>query len=84
MTNMTEETMRARFHELNADKERVIESLQPLQQRYDDIRFQMDQLAEELAPIRAELIKRKEPLFDIDMERAALARALKGKTGQPA
>lgn len=84
MTELKHEaSLRARFHELNAEKERVLADAQPLQDQYDSLRAKMDEITVALEPVRAALIEAKKPLYDIDMERAALARALQGKTGEP-
>ncbi len=74
------DSMRARFHELTARREQIIAT---------SPRADRDRLIDTLTTAQqrdfAERIKAHEAeLYDIDVERAALARALGGKTGSAA
>lgn len=75
---MTPEQMRARFHELGNQREKILAESTPLRQVRDAIVREVEPRIKEL---ERQFKKIEEPLFDLDMERAALARALKGKTG---
>lgn len=76
----TEDGMRARFHALTAEREKILAKSGPL-------RAERDAFVQETRPkeqaMNAAIKKAEAGLFDIDQERAALARALKGKTGEP-
>lgn len=77
----SQEAMQARFHELGKAKAEIDARLNPL-------REQRDKLAQEYEPkmrkLNAEIKKiMTEELFDLDMERGALAKALKRQTGLP-
>ena len=75
-----ETAMRARFHELTAKREKILAKSGPLREERDAI----VQAAEaQVQPLIAEIKKAEADLYDIDMERAAMVRALKGKVGEP-
>ena len=80
MTNPYDpEVMRARFHELGAQREQIL-STSPRNER--DAR--VDELTEAQQRDFAARIKEHEAeLYDIDVERAFIARGLGGKTGAP-
>lgn len=77
----TAETMRKRFHELQAmrDKQRA---------KADPIRAKRDELvAKQLKELEAEdkkVAAAEEGLFDIEQEMAMIVRAVGGKMGEPA
>ena len=79
---MNADEMRKRFHELGAKREEILARTTPLREK-------RDALVQEYAPRVRELekeirkVETEGGLFDLDQERAALARALKGKTGEP-
>ena len=79
----TQEDMRQRFWELTADKEVLVEKVAPIRKRHDAIRTKMAPLQAELQEIKKELIAAERPMLaEIDVERAALARALGNKVGE--
>ena len=82
MVDLNEE-MRRKFHELGREKEKLLADMAPLQQEYDQLRAQENAIGEKIKPVAKQLKEAKAPLFDIDMERGRLARALDGKTGRP-
>ncbi len=71
---MTPDEMRKRFHDLGKQREAIMVKVKPLQDERDKLRAQRDAFDAQLRAMHARL-------FDIDMERGALARALNGKTG---
>lgn len=75
--------MQQRFHELTRERDKLLEKIKPLQDKYDALRAQQNAIDVQLKPIIAELRAAKAPLYDIDNERAALSRALNGQTGKP-
>lgn len=74
------EAMQARFHALGEERE-------PLAQKIEELKSKRDALLAEYEPKVKELeaqihaLQADGKLFEIDQERAALARALNGKTG---
>lgn len=76
----TEDEMRSRFHALTVEREKILAKSGPL-------RAERDAFVQETRPkeqsMNAAIKKAETGLYDIDMERAALVRALKGKTGEP-
>ena len=76
------ENMRKRFHELGRKREAIMAKVTPLRAQRDKIVQEADAKAKALAD-QFKKIEKDEGLFDLDMERAALARALGGKTGAP-
>lgn len=76
--------MQQRFHELARERDKLLEAIKPLQDKYDALRAEENAISARIKPIAAELRAAKAPLYDIDNERAALSRALNGQTGKPA
>ena len=80
------ENMRARFHELGAKREALLAQIEPLRAERDRIVQEADAKAKDLVAqfkaIETEGVD-GQSLFEIDMERGMLARALQGKTGAP-
>ena len=74
--------MQARFHELTAEKAKIEAAAADIQKRYDDLAAQINELDKQIRPVAAELRAARAPIYDIDNERAALARALNGQTGK--
>jgi len=83
MTLPTPPDLRTRFHALGKQREEIIAKAAPLQAQFDALRVKQDEIAGQLTPISDQLRAIKSPLYDIDVERAAIARALNGKTGEP-
>lgn len=74
----SETELRDRFHELTAQHDAIRAVSDPIRAQRDKIVQDADIKARKLA----EQIKEAEAgLYDIEMERARIARALKGKTG---
>jgi uncharacterized coiled-coil DUF342 family protein len=76
------ENMRKRFHELGRKREAILAKTTPLREERDKIVQEADAKAKALAA-QFKQIEKDGGLFDIDMERGMLARALNGKTGVP-
>lgn len=74
------ETMRKRFHTLSAQADKIRGKSGPLRDRHDAM---IRRHAKENEKLAAEIRKAEKGLYEIDMERAALARALGGQTGKP-
>lgn len=74
--------LKDRFHALAAEKLAVEAKIQPVQDRYNALRKQQNDLDVMLKPIAGELKSARAPLYEIDNERAAIARALNGQTGK--
>lgn len=77
------EEMIKRFHALGAERERILAASAPHRSARDEIRTKVQALELEMKPLTAEIKRIETNLYGIDMERAALARALGGKTGVP-
>lgn len=75
------EAMRKRFWELTGQVDQVRQKAGPLRAKYEALRHQQCEIDKQLAPIIADMKQAEAPLFEMDKERAALARALNGKTG---
>jgi hypothetical protein len=69
------------FQDLDAQARAVLADCAPLQARFDTLTAEIDSLKAALKPLAADFQKRKAPLVEIENERAALSRALGGKTG---
>lgn len=76
------ENMRNRFHELGKKREAILAKTTPLRAQRDKIVQDADVKAKALAD-QFKKLEKDGGLFDIDMERAIIARALGGKTGKP-
>lgn len=77
---MKPEEMRARFHELTQQATAIQAKVKPLRVQHEAILRAHEQT---VRPLERQIKALEAPLHEIDMERAALARALKGKTGEP-
>lgn len=76
------DNMRKRFHELGAKRESILARTMPLRAQRDAIVQAAESKAKALAD-QFKQIEKDEGLYDLDMERGMLARALGGKTGNP-
>lgn len=77
------EDMRRRFHELGRTRDEAAAKAAPIRARYEALLTQVGQLQLQMRPILDELQAIEAPLFEIDSERAAIVRYLKGNTGEP-
>lgn len=71
-------TMRDRFRVLAEQKASIEQTLAPLQAKRDELRQAYDA---QVRPLEEQIKAASAPLFNIDQERAVIARALAGKTG---
>jgi hypothetical protein len=69
------------FQDLDAQARAVLADCAPLQARFDTLTAEIDDLKAALKPLAEDFQKRKAPLVEIENERAALSRALGGRTG---
>lgn len=85
--DFTPENLRKQFRKLTADHDAVQKKLQPLRDELDAINSDNTITAKKLrdreAVIRPKIVELQNELYPIEMERAAVARALGGKTGDP-
>lgn len=86
--NFSPEKIRARFHELTAERAKIDAVLDPLRAELDnlvagetDLSVKQARAREE--KVRAQIRKWQTQMHPIEMERATCARALGGKTGTP-
>ena len=82
------ETLRKHFHKLTADHDKVQAKLQPLRDELDalvagDTKLTVKEAQKREAAIRPKIKELQNELYPIEMERATVARALGGKTGNP-
>lgn len=77
-------TMQKRFHDLGAERERILALSAPQRASLDALRAQIAALELQAGPLLAAVKQVEAPLFAIDQERAIIARALGGKTGAAA
>lgn len=77
---MTPDAMRARFDDLGREKDGILAQSAPLRAQHAAITSVIEQKKAEARPVFEQIKKIEAGLFDIDQERAALARALGGKT----
>jgi len=82
------EKLRARFHELTAERAKIDAKLDPARAELDalvagetDLTVKKAKARE--AKLREQIVALQDQLFPIENERAAVARALGGKTGEP-
>lgn len=83
------ETLRARFHELSAERKLIDAELDPLRAELNAIvageaDMTLGEARERERVVRVKIIELQQKLYPIEMERGACARALGGKTGVPA
>lgn len=83
--NFDFDTMRRRFHELAAERQRIEEAeVLPARAKADEVVARIQELEVELKPLEAIFRERREQLVPIDREMAIISRALAGKTGPEA
>lgn len=80
--------IRARFHALTAQREKIDAKLNPLRAELDSLVGGDTKLSVKAArtredKVRGSIKELQDKLFPIEQERAACARALGGKTGEP-
>jgi ElaB/YqjD/DUF883 family membrane-anchored ribosome-binding protein len=80
--------IRARFHDLTSEGEKIRAKLDPLRSELDalvagDTDLTVKKANAREAKIRSQIRELQNQLFPIEQERAACARALGGKTGEP-
>jgi chromosome segregation ATPase len=80
--------IRARFHELTAERAKIDAKLNPLRAELDELAAADTKLSVKAArareaKVRDQIKALQNQLFPIENERAACARALGGKTGEP-
>ena len=73
--------LQAQFHALTAEANAQRERLAPLQTQVDDLNTHIEAKKAELRQLTATLLTARAPLVEIENKRAALSRALNGKTG---
>lgn len=78
--DFTPENMRARFNTLQKDLQKRVDKLQPLRDKRDELAAKN---AVELDKLGRDIQAQQQPMAEIEMEMAALARALGGKTTAP-
>lgn len=75
--------MQKRFHTVGAEKEAIQRKSAPVRYIRDAIRDRVNHLEQQMRPLSEAIKAIEAPVFELDMERARLARALSGKTGVP-
>jgi len=78
--DFTPDKMRARFAELEKKLKKHVDDLQPTRDKRDKLSAQN---AVEIDKLGKQIRDAQQPMVDIEMEMAALARALGGKTSAP-
>jgi hypothetical protein len=81
ITMPTHEEMRVRFKQLQAEIEAIEKKTAPMRAKYDKFVNESDAKAKSMA---AEYLKIEEPLVALKNEFGTIARALGGRTGDPA
>ena len=82
--NTTKKLLRDRFREVCAERDAIRDAAAPARAARDALQGEVDALVERQRALAAEFKKIEAPLFDLDNEIAALARALKNETADPA
>lgn len=77
---MKPDAMRKRFHELNKQREAILKKSEPLRQKRDEA---VSKATETERKMNDAIRKAEADLYDIDIERGQIVRALGGKTGEP-
>ena len=75
--------MMARFHELGRKKAEVEALAATTRAEYERMRAEQCAIMDRMKPVQAKLRELEAPLYAIDVERAQIARALGGRTGEP-
>lgn len=76
-------TLAARFHELGRKKAELQAAAAPTRAQYETMRAEQCAIMDRMKPIQAKLRELEAPIYDIDVERAQISRALGGRTGEP-
>lgn len=77
-----EDSLRQQYQELVAKKEEIIAKSRPLREAFDAKSREIDEKRDaELRPIEKKMKAAEQGLFEVSNDIAALARALKGRTG---
>lgn len=79
--DLSPENLRARFAMLGEQREAMLAASSPLREQRDTI---ARTLQAQIADLDVQIRAAEDGLFDVDQERALIARALGGKTGEPA
>jgi uncharacterized coiled-coil DUF342 family protein len=77
------DALRKRFHELGKEREKIVAAAQPLREQRDVMHRQIDEIRTAMRPLNEQIKAVEAPLYDVDVERGAIAKALGGKTGTP-
>jgi septal ring factor EnvC (AmiA/AmiB activator) len=80
-SDFSPDALRARFHDLTAEKAALEKEIAPLQKRRDGLAAKMATIEEDIRPVNEQLKEARAPLYQIDNELAMLTRALGGQTG---
>lgn len=88
MADFDPKSLRKQFHSLTAKHDAIQKKLQPLRDELDglvagDGDVSVKKAREREAALRPKIKDLQNELYPIEMERAAVARALGGKTGSP-
>ncbi|RWB53631.1 hypothetical protein [Mesorhizobium sp.] len=79
--NFDLDSMRKRFHELAAERQRIEEEdVLPARAKADEVVAKIQEMEAELKPFEADYREKREQLVPIDREMAVISRALKGET----
>ena len=79
MTDFTPTNLRSRFAELTQQREDIIAASGPLREQRDAL---VQQASQQIQALDADIKTAEAGLAEIDQERAMIARALGGKTGE--
>ena len=79
--NFNKESLQYRFRELTAMRDAAFKEIEPLQAQYDEIRRQEGELRDKRLPIEQALNEAKQPIAEMDAEKAMIHGALRSKTG---
>lgn len=72
-----------RFHELGRMKAETEAKAAPLRAKYEEMRAQECAMRERIKAVADQMKAIEAPLYNIDQERAQIARALSGRVGEP-
>lgn len=73
--------MQKRFHALGSEREAILARSAPTRTERETLQAEVAERELKIKPLTQTIREIEKKLYDIDMERAALARALNGKTG---
>lgn len=75
----TKDEMRKRFDAANAERDVIAKKVEPMRKEWDALQQQIQALEAKAKPLMVKIKEIEAPLFDLDMERSLLARALGGR-----